>query len=204
MKLNATICKATEVVDLVRAAEECGKPFHAVISVEHPCDEATTLEDGRAPRLAQILGDTWSSRQLILVCWDIERDLSTAVRAPGEEIVRDTLKFIEARRPEHEGIRVLFHCRSGRARSTALALVAKSALESDLSAEDAMHSIVALRPIAAFNLAIVQHGDNILGRKGELVQAVINDPAVTERRQRADEARAHQIESRGLRHASLS
>lgn len=51
MELDSTICKASEVVGLVKADESDDTPYALVISIEHPCDKTVSLEQGRAPRL---------------------------------------------------------------------------------------------------------------------------------------------------------
>jgi tetratricopeptide (TPR) repeat protein len=46
-----------------------------------------------------------------------------------------------------------------------------------------------VQPLAAPNIAIVQHGDDLLGCGGELVRSVEGNPAVTRRRAEADRTR---------------
>ena len=123
VKFELTICRASEVVALVKERELKGNPFSAVISIEHPCNESVSAEKGRAPRLEQEIGAAWRKRQLILTCWDIEESLEDTP-APDKKIVQDALAHIDRWRvPKDCTMNVLIHCRSGKARSTALGLV---------------------------------------------------------------------------------
>jgi predicted protein tyrosine phosphatase len=169
------------------------QPFDMVISVEHPCDESVTLEQGRAPRLA-VLDRRWTDRQLILTCYDIET-AHEDTPAPDRALVEAALAHFEKYK-QKDLTRVLVHCRSGKARSTALGLVLLRHELGPGSEEQALKTLLKVRSIAAPNLAIVQHGDDVLGCNGALVRVVENDPDVSERRAKANLARAHQIESR--------
>ena len=115
MQLELTICKASEVVDLVKARENDNLPFTIVISIEGPADGP----QGRAPRLASAIGAEWLDRQVILACNDVE----TGAGVPSHEVVQSALTYFEKWRPTSGIMRVLIHCRSGKSRSTALGLV---------------------------------------------------------------------------------
>jgi predicted protein tyrosine phosphatase len=194
MNLLLTICRADEVMDLVRDAEQSGSPYDAVISIEHPGAASLTAKQGRAPRLAEEIGEKWRNKQLILVCWDVEHD-RFGVPPPDKRIITKAIEFINEHAPAKESLRLIVHCRSGKARSTALGLVLLLH-ETKLLPEQAVEEIVRIRPVAAPNLAIVRHGDEVLKLDGKLVAAVEADPEITERRQASERARIHQVESR--------
>lgn len=197
MRLNLTICRADEVVNRIRTARD-DPPFHAVISLEHPCDETLTPKEGRAPRLDKELGAGWKDRQLILQCWDIEKPVN-GFSAPGPEVVLAALAHTKKWcPPDEDEMRLLVHCRAGKARSTALALVLQRAFARHLSDKECLERVLQARPSAAPNIAIVAHGDKILDCRGSLIQAVEDDPVITERRKKTDANRHHQFESMGL------
>ena len=91
MELQLTICKASEVVDLVKARDRDNIPFAIVISIEGPADGP----QGRAPRLATEIGLEWTDRQIILACNDVE----TGAGVPPPELVQTALSYFEKSRP---------------------------------------------------------------------------------------------------------
>jgi predicted protein tyrosine phosphatase len=207
MEIDLTICKASEVVELVKGHERDHLPFAVVISIEHPCDESVSAQHGRAPRLAQEIGAHWADRQIILTCHDIEI-AQPGIPAPSPDLVQMALDHFEKWRTNHDVMRVLLHCRSGKARSTALALILLRHHRGPESEGECLEEVLRIQPLAAPNLTIVQHGDAILGCGGALVRVVENDPAVTARRAEANFAllaRAGQqaIERGALKDAEL-
>ena len=66
---------------------------------------------------------------------------------------------------------LLVHCHAGVSRSTAAAIVILAQACPDRPAGDAVEAIVALRPRAWPNLRLIEFGDALLGRGGELVAA---------------------------------
>ena len=182
MQLELTICKASEVVDLVRSGDKDNRPFAIVISLEGPADGP----QGRAPRLASAIGDAWTDRQVILACNDVE----TGAGVPSPEVVQSALAYFEKWRPSDGVMRVLLHCRSGKSRSTAIGLVLLRHHHGTGTEKECLAELLRVRPVAAPNLAIVQHGDALLGCGGALVQVVKNDPEVTRRRTEAAVGRA--------------
>jgi predicted protein tyrosine phosphatase len=182
MQLELTICKASEVVDLVRSRDKDNLPFTIVISIESPADGP----QGRAPRLVSAIGAAWTNRQIILAGNDVE----TGAGVPSPELVQSALDYFEKWRPTDGVMRVLLHCRSGKSRSTALALVLLRRHHGAGTEKQCLAELLRVRPIAAPNLAIVEHGDALLGCGGALVQVVKNDPEVTRRRAEADVGRA--------------
>jgi predicted protein tyrosine phosphatase len=181
MELELTICKASEVVDLVKAHHKDNLPFAIVISIESPADGPQ-----RAPRLASAIGAEWIDRQVILACNDVE----TGAGIPSAEVVQSALDYFEKWRPTEGVMRVLLHCRSGKSRSTALALVLLRHHHGTGTEKECLAELLRVRPVAAPNLAIVQHGDTLLGCGGALVRVVENDPEVTRRRAEASVGRA--------------
>ncbi len=182
MQLELTICKASEVVDLVRSHDKDNLPFTVVISIEGPADGP----QGRAPRLASAIGAEWIDRQVILACNDVE----TGAGVPPPELVQSALAYVEKWRPTDGIMRVLIHCRSGKSRSTALGLVLLRHHHGTGTEKECLAELLRVRPVAAPNLAIVRHGDTLLGCAGALVQVVENDPEVTRRRAEAGVGRA--------------
>jgi predicted protein tyrosine phosphatase len=182
MELELTICKASEVLDLVKARERANLPFSVVISIEGPADGV----QGRAPRLAREIGTEWTDRQIILVCNDVE----AGAGVPSLELVQAALDYFQRRRPTDGVWRVLVHCRSGKSRSTALGLVLLRHNRGPGTEKECLEELLKIRPIAAPNIAIVRHGDSLLGCDGALVKVVEDDPEVTRRRAEASAGRA--------------
>ena len=94
--------------------------------------------------------------------------------APSEDDVARLLAFgrdlmAEPRNDAH----LLVHCHAGISRSTAsMALILAQALPV-VSAHEVMREIVRIRPKAWPNLRIIEIGDSMLSRNGELVAAAI-------------------------------
>ncbi len=198
--LEITICRADEVVEKMNAAHNT--PYHAVISFEHPCGEEVSASLGRAPRLGDILGGDWHDRQRIIVCYDVERPMQNSVTGkiynpPGFQEILDGIEHVERFRPEQGVMRLLIHCRSGRARSTAFAMILLSAYEG-LSDDSVIAKIKEIRPIAAPNRAIVICGGILIGRGSDLASAMDRDEQITLLRERAEISRARQVESGGV------
>ncbi len=66
---------------------------------------------------------------------------------------------------------LLVHCHAGVSRSTAAATLVLAQTCPNWSAEDALQAVVRLRPRAWPNLRVLELGDEILGRGGEIVDA---------------------------------
>jgi predicted protein tyrosine phosphatase len=67
---------------------------------------------------------------------------------------------------------LLVHCHAGVSRSTAAATLVMAQTCPDRAADELLREIVRLRPRAWPNLRILELGDEILGRRGEIVEAV--------------------------------
>jgi predicted protein tyrosine phosphatase len=85
------------------------------------------------------------------------RDLAELEPAPGDEPV-----------PRH----LLVHCHAGVSRSTAAAILILAQHQPALPAHDVVGRVIRLRPRAWPNLRMIEFGDALLGREGEIVAAV--------------------------------
>jgi predicted protein tyrosine phosphatase len=86
-------------------------------------------------------------------CWDVDLLL-----AFGRDLAsRDT--------------HLLIHCHAGISRSTAAATLVMAQAQPDRPADDVLREVTRLRPRAWPNLRILELGDAILGRQGEIVRA---------------------------------
>ncbi|HEY3912268.1 MAG TPA: protein-tyrosine-phosphatase [Stellaceae bacterium] len=85
------------------------------------------------------------------------RELGELQREPGEEPI-----------PPH----LLVHCHAGMSRSTAAAILILAQCGPTHSARDVVGRVIRLRPRAWPNLRMIEFGDALLGRRGELVAAV--------------------------------
>jgi predicted protein tyrosine phosphatase len=74
--------------------------------------------------------------------------------------------------PEAGGAHLLVHCHAGVSRSTASAILLLAQRQPERAAHDLVGQVIRLRPRAWPNLRIVEFGDALLGRDGELVEAV--------------------------------
>jgi predicted protein tyrosine phosphatase len=70
------------------------------------------------------------------------------------------------------GDHLLVHCHAGISRSTAAAALILAQAEPERPARDVLERVAALRPRAWPNLRILELGDELLGRGGEIVAAV--------------------------------
>jgi predicted protein tyrosine phosphatase len=70
-----------------------------------------------------------------------------------------------------EKAHLLIHCHAGVSRSTAAAALVMAQTRPDRPAEELLREVVRLRPRAWPNLRILELGDDILGRGGEIVKA---------------------------------
>ncbi len=191
MKFPAiTICKAVEVVEKIRAAEQAGRPYSAVISIEHP--GADTPERGRAPRLEEHFDPTWRKKQLILTMWDVEQPHPDG---PRRDHIQAALDHADKLRPVNGAENILIHCRQAKARSTGTALALLRHRMGPGSEQACLTHLLQLVPKAAPNLLVVQHADAILGSDGKLIAAVTADPGITLRRAAAEQRRQQQIAS---------
>jgi predicted protein tyrosine phosphatase len=91
--------------------------------------------------------------------------------APASADVARLLAF--GREPDlTAGSHLLIHCHAGVSRSTAAAALILAQARPDRAAREALEAAAQLRPRAWPNLRILEFGDALLGRNGELVAAV--------------------------------
>jgi predicted protein tyrosine phosphatase len=91
--------------------------------------------------------------------------------APASADVERLLAF--GREPDlTAGSHLLIHCHAGVSRSTAAAALILAQAQPDRTAREAFEAVAQLRPRAWPNLRILEFGDALLGRNGEIVAAV--------------------------------
>jgi predicted protein tyrosine phosphatase len=91
--------------------------------------------------------------------------------APQPSDVEQLLAFTR-QLPMEAGAHLLVHCHAGVSRSTAATAVILAQARPDRPAAEAMQAMLRLRPLAWPNLRILEFGDALLGRNGELAAAV--------------------------------
>jgi hypothetical protein len=96
LELELSICKASDVAELVRARDRDNIPFSIVISLEGPGD------DFRAPRLKREIGAYWAERQVIFTCNDVE----SGPGAPSRLLVQRALDHFAKWQPTMLGTRI--------------------------------------------------------------------------------------------------
>jgi predicted protein tyrosine phosphatase len=86
---------------------------------------------------------------------------------------QDVERLLEFGRELHgpEGSHLLVHCHAGVSRSTAAAALILAQAYPDRPAREALDAVAQMRPRAWPNLRILEFGDAILGRNGEIVAA---------------------------------
>ena len=90
--------------------------------------------------------------------------------APSREDVARLLEFgteLSAASRSH----LLVHCHAGVSRSTAAATLILAQAQPDRPASEALDAVVRMRPRAWPNLRMLEFGDALLGRNGEIVAA---------------------------------
>ena len=90
--------------------------------------------------------------------------------APAREDVERLLLF-GRELDEPAGSHLLVHCHAGVSRSTAAAALILAQAHPDLPAGEALDAVARIRPRAWPNLRILEFGDALLGRNGEIVAA---------------------------------
>ena len=109
-------------------------------------------------------------RRLLLRFNDIIEPVPDGLAPSSEDITR-LLAFgreLDATADGH----LLIHCHAGVSRSTAAAALILAQAEPARSARDVLDAVTAIRPRAWPNLRILEIGDTLLGRNGELAAAV--------------------------------
>ena len=88
---------------------------------------------------------------------------------PNEDHVRELIDFADE---WDQSAPMLIHCWAGISRSTAAAFVTMCRLNPDVDEILMAQHMRSLSPTLYPNRKIVEHGDNLLGRKGKMLQAV--------------------------------
>ena len=180
------ICRANEVLKRLTQQEEAGAPVSAVLSIEHP--GAALDKNGSAPRLAA--HGHADIAQKILVFWDSEQPVKDG---PDLKQVKEGLEFIL----EHAATGpVIIHCHAGKARSTAMALGAMALLHPEKPENELIDMLLAIRPQAAPNIIVMEMVDQLAGRGGKLLQAVLDHPEISARRAQAESNRRDMMRER--------
>jgi predicted protein tyrosine phosphatase len=109
-------------------------------------------------------------RRLVLRFHDVIEPLPDQI-APTRADVERLLVFgrVVGETPDAH---LLVHCRAGVSRSTAAATLIMMQANPELPASAALEAVAALRPRAWPNLLMLEFGDAVLGRNGEIVAAV--------------------------------
>jgi len=100
----------------------------------------------------------------------IEDGAETGMDAPAADHVASLLEFGRGL-PADEPVHLLVHCHAGISRSTAAAILLMAQREPARDPHDIVAEIVSQRPKAWPNLRIVEMGDRMLDRGGNLVDA---------------------------------
>lgn len=116
-------------------------------------------------------GSFGEHRRLELRFHDIIED-TPGMLPPREEDVATVLAFGRDLMAEPPAQRhLLVHCHAGISRSTASMMLILAQARPDIPARDIVSHVVSIRPRAWPNLRILEFGDAMLGRKGDLVAA---------------------------------
>jgi predicted protein tyrosine phosphatase len=103
---------------------------------------------------------------------DVIEALDARMVAPQPEHVADVLAFgghISAE--QQDNAHLLVHCHAGVSRSTAAVAVILAQALPEVSASHIFHEVLRIRPQAWPNLRILEFGDALLDRRGELLAA---------------------------------
>jgi predicted protein tyrosine phosphatase len=177
--MDIIICRASELVETARRE----KPA-AVLSIEHP--GVAPGEKGAAPRLSAEAG-LEDIPQLVLTFWDSEQPVANG---PDKAQVRQGIDFVM----QHIGQGpVVIHCHAGKARSAGMALGVLSRLHPQKEPEALLEMLLKIRPQAAPNIIVVEMADELTGRKGTLVQAVLDHPVIARQRAAAEHNRQEMV-----------
>jgi predicted protein tyrosine phosphatase len=100
---------------------------------------------------------------------DIIEDLP-GMRPPQREDIELLLRFGRDLQRE-PGARLLVHCHMGISRSTAAMALILAQARPDRPAAEALAEVLRIRPRAWPNLRVIELGDGLLNRRGELIEA---------------------------------
>lgn len=144
-------------------------------------DAVLTCEDPRERNKLRLA----DKPQLVLAFEDCDDvSLGYAVATPAQ--VEEALTFMRAHR---EGS-LLVHCMHGVGRSAALVLMDLADRLGPGEEAKAVSQLLALRPESTPNLVVMAHADALLGRNGDLMQALLASEAANFNKGLARKARA--------------
>jgi predicted protein tyrosine phosphatase len=142
-------------------------PGHCEVGVSH----VLSILDPGTPK-PTAFGTYGEHDRLELRFHDIIEEIAGMI-PPQREHVERVLDFGRSLQAEpRPSAHLLVHCYAGISRSTASMVLMLTQARPDRPAEDAMAQVRRIRPQAWPNLRIIEMGDALLGRDGELVTAV--------------------------------
>lgn len=147
------ICPLTEVEPQMRTL----KPSHLVSLM----DPGSMIETPH-PMVRE--------RHLRLECHDI-REAMHGYAAPEVETARSLIEFVDQ---WEQDAPILIHCWAGVSRSTASAFIVACRHNPDRDEAEIAHSLRAASPTAWPNLRLVRFADELMGRRGRMVEAIEN------------------------------
>jgi len=151
-----TICGIDELID------------HSAAQVTH----VLSILDPSTPEPAAF-GHYGEHRRLELRFHDVIEDRVAGYDSPQPHHIEKLLAFGQELLMEPEGTaHLLVHCHMGISRSTAAAALLLAEARPDWSGTQVMAEIAGVRSKAWPNLRMVEIGDEMLGRNGELVRAI--------------------------------
>lgn len=136
----------------------------AAIRDENPAGVVTLLGERHMIPPIKSLGD----RHLRIQMDDISEPLPGEV-LPGHEHLEDLLRFIDTWENKDEP--VIIHCWAGISRSTASALITQAHLHPDADAIEYALALRELAPHAKPNRRLIALADDVLDKKGQLIEA---------------------------------
>jgi predicted protein tyrosine phosphatase len=116
----------------------------------------------------EALGAFDGGRRLELRFHDVIEPQPAAI-LPESRDVEQLLAFGRDLKEAREA-HLLIHCHAGVSRSTAAAILILAQTRPDRPAEEALFTVVRMRPRAWPNLRMLELGDALLGRRGEIVE----------------------------------
>ncbi|OYR18713.1 tyrosine phosphatase family protein [Brucella thiophenivorans] len=135
--------------------------LEAQIALHQP-SYIVTLSSGDLPCLP------YETKRLSLIFNDIVEPRDGLVM-PEKTHVEQLLEFVKIWDQEKP---LLIHCYAGISRSTASAFIAALALNSELDEAELASKLRAVSPSATPNIRLIELADQILGRKGRMVEAI--------------------------------
>jgi predicted protein tyrosine phosphatase len=94
------------------------------------------------------------------------------MECPRVEHIEQLLQFAQQAREQPGQAHLLVHCHAGISRSPASAILMLAQLRPELPAATVIKELLPLRPRMWPNLRMIELGDALLGRDGELIRAV--------------------------------